>query len=70
MKVRVSTDRCQAHNRCVSLAPDVFDVDEHGTAHARVVGELSPEQERLARLAAANCPEEAVELIDGREEHA
>jgi ferredoxin len=64
MRVRVSTERCQGHNRCVSLAPELFEVDEHGVASATATGRLSHEEERRARLAAANCPEEAVELID------
>lgn len=64
MKVRVDTDRCQGHNRCVVLAPDIFDVDDLGFAHASTLGAIPPAQEAKARLAEANCPEHAVLIED------
>lgn len=32
MQVNVDADKCQGHNRCDSLAPELFDVDDLGTA--------------------------------------
>ena len=60
MRVRVDTEKCQGHNRCYSLAPELFDVDDYGDAHERNDGVVPPELEDKARLALANCPEFAI----------
>ena len=60
MRVRVDSDKCQGHNRCYSLAPELFDVDDFGYAIATGDGVVLPELEGKAKLAAANCPEFAV----------
>ena len=62
MRVRVDPDRCQGHSRCYALAPELFDVDDEGFAHAVVEGNVPPDLETKAELAAANCPEQAVEV--------
>ena len=64
MRVHVDSDRCQGHNRCYVLAPELFDVDDLGYAHERNDGAVPPEQEHQARLAVANCPELAIELLE------
>ena len=64
MKVHVDAELCQGHNRCVALAPSLFELDEYGNASA-VSGEpVPPDLEAAARLAEANCPERAVVLLD------
>ena len=63
MKVRVDPALCQGHNRCYSLAPDLFQLDEIGFASAVGDGTVPAGREDAARLAAENCPESAV-LID------
>ncbi len=60
MKVWVDPDKCQGHNRCYALAPELFDVDDYGNASARGDGTVPAGLEDKARLAAANCPEFAV----------
>lgn len=65
MKVRVDSDKCQGHNRCYSLAPELFDVDDYGYATAAGNGAVASDLEEKARLAAANCPEYAVLIEDG-----
>jgi ferredoxin len=60
MKVRVDPDRCQGHNRCYSLAPELFDIDDYGQASAHGDGTVPPGLEAKARLAEGNCPEFAV----------
>ena len=65
MRVHVDAEKCQGHNRCYALAPDLFDVDDYGNAHERGDGAVPPHLEEQARLAAANCPEFAVILEDG-----
>jgi ferredoxin len=62
MKVRVDAERCQGHNRCYALAPELFDVDEYGMASAKDDGTVPEGLEEKARLAEANCPEFAVEI--------
>jgi len=63
MEVRVVGERCQGHNRCVSLAPRIFDVDDYGSAVVLVPGVLPAELEANALLAASSCPEEAIEIV-------
>jgi ferredoxin len=65
VKVRVDPDKCQGHNRCYSLAPELFDVDDFGYATATGDGTVPAELEAKARLAAANCPEFAVIIEEG-----
>ena len=63
MKVRVDPDKCQGHARCYGLAPEIFDVDDYGQASV-IVDVVPPELEEKARLAVANCPEYAIEIIE------
>ncbi len=58
-------DRCQGHARCYGLAPQLFEVDEYGMATVVGDGSVPAELEGKARLAIANCPEYAVEEVEG-----
>lgn len=64
MRLHVIKDKCQGHNRCYSLAPELFDVDDLGTAFVRDDGEVPAELEDKARLAFDNCPEYAIEMTE------
>ena len=64
MKVQIDAERCQGHGRCYDLAPDLFGDDEEGFGQVLGDGTVSPDQEREARLAVANCPERAIELLE------
>ena len=64
MKVRVDPDRCQGHNRCYALLPELFEVDDYGAATAVGDGTVPPGLEAKARLAVANCPEFAITIDD------
>ncbi len=60
-KVEHDADACVGHGRCYLLAPDVFGEDDQGHGVVKqpsVQGEL----EERARLAAENCPEDAISL--------
>jgi len=60
MRIHVDSEKCQGHNRCYAIAPDLFDVDDYGNASAKGDGAVPAGLEDKARLAAANCPEFAV----------
>jgi ferredoxin len=64
MRVAVDSEKCQGHNRCFSLAPELFDVDDYGYATHIGDGEVAPELEEKARLAVANCPEFAITIVE------
>lgn len=64
MKIHLLAEKCQGHGRCYSLAPELFDCDDLGTAVVVVAGDLTAEQLSKANLAAANCPEFAIEIGD------
>jgi ferredoxin len=60
MKIKVESEKCQGHNRCFVVAPELFELDDYGYAHEVDGGEVPPELEEKARLAIANCPEQAI----------
>ncbi len=66
MRVTVNPDKCQGHNRCHALAPELFDVDDYGLASAIGTGDVPAELEAKARLAVNNCPEFAIELHEDK----
>jgi ferredoxin len=61
-KVHVEAERCQGHNRCYSIAPELFEVDDLGNAKAKGDGTVPPQLEEKARLAVKNCPEHAIRM--------
>jgi ferredoxin len=64
LKVRVDPDKCQGHNRCKALAPELFRLDEFGNAREVGDGTVPAGLEEKAWLAKSNCPEFAVEIIE------
>jgi len=64
MKIRVDESRCEGHGRCYALAPQLFEADDIGNGHEIGDGIVPPDQEHNARLAALNCPEQAVIVED------
>lgn len=63
-RVHVDPDKCQGHNRCYSLAPELFDVDDLGNASELGDGLVPAELLEKARRAVANCPEFAISLTE------
>ncbi len=63
MRIRVDSDKCQGHNRCYALAPELFDVDDYGLAEATNDGVVPEGSEDDAQLAIDNCPEFAIEVV-------
>jgi ferredoxin len=64
VRVHVDGDKCQGHNRCYALAPELFDVDDLGYAHELGDGIVPEGLEGKARSAAANCPEYAIGISE------
>jgi ferredoxin len=62
MKVHVDEERCEGHGRCYALAPTVFEPDDLGNGQVVGDGSVAPGDEERARLAAANCPEQAITI--------
>jgi ferredoxin len=60
MRVYVDQNICQGHTLCNMVASEIFQLrDEDGHAYV-TVGELTADQEVLARTAASTCPEQAI----------
>jgi len=62
VKVRINASSCQGHGRCYDIAADLFGEDDEGYGTVAGDGTVPPGRERDARLAVANCPEQAIEL--------
>ncbi|NEA24873.1 ferredoxin [Actinomadura bangladeshensis] len=63
MKVRIDSERCQGHGRCYDLAPDLFGEDDEGYGTVLGDGTVPADREQDARLAVANCPERAIDVL-------
>jgi ferredoxin len=68
LRVRVDPEKCQGHNRCKALAPELFELDELGNARAAGDGLVPEALEEKAYLAKSNCPEFAIEIIEEGEQ--
>jgi len=64
LRVHVDPEKCQGHARCQALAPELFELDEFGNAHATGDGAVSEGLEDKAYLAKANCPEIAIDVTE------
>ena len=61
-RVHVDPDKCQGHNRCYAIAPELFDIDDLGMSSERGDGTVPSELVDKAQRAVANCPEYAISL--------
>ena len=62
LRVRIDSERCQGHNRCCAVAPELFEADDVGNTRVRGDGSVAPALEAKAKLAMANCPEHAIRM--------
>ena len=68
LKVRVDRDKCQGHNRCKALAPELFELDEYGNAREKGDGTVPagprgqglPRQVELPRVRHRNHRDQGV----------
>jgi ferredoxin len=61
-RVHVDPEKCQGHNRCYSISPELFDLDDVGISSEIGPGIVPAELIGKARLAVDNCPEHAISL--------
>ena len=66
-RVHVDPEKCQGHNRCYSISPELFDLDELGMSSEIGAGLVPADLITKARLAVANCPEHAISLTEETE---
>jgi ferredoxin len=64
VKVQIDSGLCQGHGRCYDLAPGLFGEDDEGYGRVLDDGIVPRDQEQDVRLAVANCPEYAVQLLE------
>ena len=65
MKVQINPELCQGHGRCYDLADGLFGADDEGYGQVLGDGTVPREAEHDANLAVLNCPEQAIELLEG-----
>jgi ferredoxin len=63
-RVHVDPDKCQGHNRCYSVSPELFELDDLGMSSEVGTGIVPAELIGQARLAVDNCPEHAISLAE------
>ncbi|MFI6095932.1 ferredoxin [Lentzea sp. NPDC051213] len=61
MKVDVDPSLCEAHGVCMSILPEVFDLDDDEVLQIRE-GDVPGDEEALAERAVASCPKGALRL--------
>jgi ferredoxin len=62
MRVVVDEDRCAGHGMCLTLCPEVFELNDDGWAVA-TDGEIPAELEGAVADAIENCPERAIQQL-------
>ncbi|UXA19780.1 ferredoxin [Mycobacterium sp. SMC-4] len=62
MRITVDEDRCAGHGMCLTLCPEVFELNDDGWAVAQP-SEIPEHLEGAVKDAIANCPERAIAEI-------
>ena len=60
MKVKVNQDACIGCGACLSIAEDLFEMNEDGLSHAKV-NEVPEDKQDQAKEAIESCPTGAIE---------
>ena len=63
LRLVVEAEKCQGHNRCHLIAPELVEIDDLGFAHAAGDGIVAEAHREKARKAVRNCPEFALRLV-------
>jgi ferredoxin len=62
MRIVLDEAICVGHGRCYALAPEVFGADDEGHSVLMISADVPVELAEAARLAVANCPEDALRI--------
>lgn len=63
MRVVIDTDKCIGAGMCLSVAPDLFELDSNGKATLKVV-DPTEDQRVSVESAVVCCPTEAISVAD------
>ncbi len=61
MKVKVNSDACIGCGACVSVSPDVFEINDDGLSQAKVA-EVQDDKKQEVADAKDSCPTGAIEV--------
>ena len=61
MRVTVDHDRCEAHARCVEIAPQLFEVRDDDRSHV-LIEDAGEELRGAAERAVRMCPRQAIAI--------
>ena len=64
MKVRVEENKCCGYATCLSVAPEVFEIDSSQIAVVLIDGEIPERLHGCVREAAEACPTDAIVIED------
>ena len=62
MRVIIDKSKCESHQRCSNLYPDLFALDDDGKARVIVTDAIPEELEVDAQSAANSCPAGAITI--------
>lgn len=62
MKVTVDHDRCEGHGKCVTAAPDVFELGDDDLSRVKVA-EVTAAQKEGVEKAIRLCPRQAIDWV-------
>lgn len=68
MRASIDMTKCSGHARCNQVDPELFKIDDIGYA-LRSEFAVPAGAEDTAREAAASCPERAITLLTGNQDH-
>ena len=60
MRVKIDTDKCEGHQLCVKLLPEIFLLDAEEYTYTEADKDVPKEYEEMVRQAAQACPEQAI----------
>jgi ferredoxin len=62
--LKINESKCQGHNRCYLICPELFDVDDFGMAKLISHDAVPENLLEKADLAVQNCPEFAISMSE------
>jgi len=61
MKIKINKDKCLGCGMCVSLAPEIFQLDEQGKSSLKANAQIEKNRDSIKQTA-ENCPASAIEI--------